>query len=288
MSGPRVTVVTAVLNGAATIEATLASVAGQTALADLEHVVVDGGSTDDTLARVARAAHRPRVVAGPDTGVYDAFNKGLAAARGEWVAFLGADDVYAHPRAVESVLELAADLPQVDVLHGDADWVDARGRVVRRGRFVHRHAAGSAAARDDYAQFPRLMPVFHPATFCRRRLFDRVGGFDPSYRIAGDYDLLLRAWLAGAELRHVPEVLVRLRTGGLSDRKLRAELEAARVRRRRAGAALLPTAGQVGRVALVELLEDRAPGLLAAVRRVKRRVAPPPAPWGCVIRVVGD
>lgn len=282
----RVTVITAVLNGAATIDATLESVAGQTARADLEHVVVDGGSTDDTLARVARATHRPRVVTGPDAGVYDAFNKGLAAARGEWVAFLGADDAYAHPRVVETVLQAAADHPDADVLHGDADWVDARGRVVREGRFVHRHPPGTPAARADYAQFPRTMPVFHPATFCRARLFERIGGFDASYRIAGDYDLLLRAWLTGAAFRHVPDVLVRLRTGGLSERKLAAELEVARVRRRRSGAGWLPAAASVGRVALVALLEERAPGVLAAVRSVKRRIAPLPAPWGCVIRAV--
>lgn len=284
---PQVTIVTAALNVAAAIERTFASVAGQTVVAALEHVVVDGGSTDGTIGLVQRAAHRPRLLGGPDHGVYDAFNKGLAAARGEWIVFLGAGDTFAHPRVIEDVLDAAARHPDVDVLHGDLEWVDAADRVIRRGRFVHRHAPGTPAARADYAQFARALPIFHPTTFCRRRLFARVGGFDVSYRIAGDYDLLLRAWLRGATFRHLPEVLVRMRAGGLSDRtSLLTELEVVRAWRRHQGGPLLEGAAHLGRTALIGLLERRAPRLLAATRLLKRRVGPAPAAWGCQIESV--
>lgn len=255
--GPAVSIVTVVLNGAATIRRALESVARQTALDAVEHVVLDGGSTDGTIGVVRRASHAPRLVVGHDHGIYDALNAGLAAARGEWIAFLHADDEYAHPRVIEALLAAAARHPEVDAFHADLDWVDDDGQVVKRGRF----------APADYGRFHRELPLFHPTVFSRRRLFARVGGFDPSYRVAGDYDLLLRAWQAGVTFRHLPEVFVRMRTGGLSERdRLLSDLEVVRAWRRRAGGRLGAAALRLLRIALDHALERRAPAARAALR----------------------
>jgi glycosyltransferase involved in cell wall biosynthesis len=264
---PPVTIVTACLNAARTIGATLASVAAQTA--PVEHIVIDGGSTDGTVALARAARHGPRVVSEPDHGIYDAFDKGLALARGEWIAFLNADDRYAHPRVVARALEEAR--PDVDIIHADQRWYDERGRLARVGWFVPR-----SGARDDYAQLLRLLPVWHQTTFCRRGLFARIGGFDRSYRVAGDYDFFLRAWLADARFRYVPEVFVEGRSGGLSERlRSLSDLEVVRAWSRHARPGAPRVAARLGRLLATRLLERHAAGPLAWLRALR---APPT--WG--------
>ncbi len=203
---PLVSVVTVARDAAATIGGTLASVAAQS-FTDLEHVVVDGGSTDATCRLVRAAPHRPRLVSEPDHGIYDAFNKGLALCRGQWITFLNADDVYAHAGVIEAVIGAARRAPGVGVFHADLDVVDGDGRTLREERFDP----------DAPWSFDLEMPVAHPTTFVARWVYAAVGGFDATYRVAGDYELLLRMHLAGLELRHIPEVLVRMREGGRSE-----------------------------------------------------------------------
>lgn len=271
---PTFTVVTATLDRAATIGATLASVAAQTRQ-DLEHVVVDGGSTDGTIERVLAARHRVRLVSGRDHGIYDAFNRGLALARGEWVAFLNADDAWAHPRVVEEALAAAA--PGVDVVHGDLDVVDAAGVVVRTLRFV------PGPPPDPYASMATGLAVFHPATFARRELLLDLGGFDARLRIAGDYDLFARAWRGGARFAHVPSVWTRMGAGGVSEaRPWRRGLEVYAVSRRVTGARAAP-ALELARFQLMRLLDERARGVADLLRRAKRLARPtrtgPLADW---------
>lgn len=207
---PVVSIITVVRNGATTIGDTLASVAAQT-YSSIEHIVVDGASSDDTCRIVRGAPHRPRLVSGADHGIYDAFNKGLGLARGHWITFLNADDRYAHPRAVETVMAHAARAPEVSVLHGDLELIDAVGRPICEERF------------DPSApwSFDLQMPIAHPTVFVARDVYAAFGGFDATYAIAADYELLLRLHLGGVELRHVPEVLVSMRVGGLSQTQVR-------------------------------------------------------------------
>lgn len=264
---PRVSIITAVLDRAGTIGAALDSVAAQTCQ-DLEHVVVDGGSTDGTLERVQAARHAVRLTCERDHGIYDAFNRGLALATGEWVAFLNSDDAYAHPRVLEAVLAAAARHPDADVLHGDVDMVDPAGRVTRELRFV--------PGPEPYAAFGVTLPVFQPAAFVRRRLFERLGGFDATYRIVGDYELFLRAWRAGARFQHLPGVLVHMRDDGVSERRpwVRA-VEVFQASRRHTGGVGAPLVELV-RYGVTRTLEQRAPAVVVAARAVKRRLLGPP------------
>ncbi len=212
-SAPSVSVVTVCLDAAATLGRTLASVAAQTWPA-VEHIVIDGGSTDGTLEVLARhGRHVAAVVSEPDRGIYDAMNKGVARATGDVLCFLNADDAYVAPDVLATVATAMAD-ERLDALYGDVDvfLAGAPDRTVRRYR-------------SDRFRPDRLgsgwMPA-HPALFMRSRLYRDLGGFRADYRIAGDFEFVARAFRAGPLAhRHVPRVLVRMRHGGVSTAGLR-------------------------------------------------------------------
>ena len=206
-----ISVITAVYNGAATIGDMLQSLDAQT-WPGVQHVVIDGGSTDGT-ADIVRGRPRPgRVVLSErDRGIYDALNKGLRVCSGDVVGILHADDVYAHAQVLELVAAAFAD-PQTDAVYGDLEYVSSTsGRVVRRWR------AGPYSPR----RLGRGWMPPHPTLFVRRSVYERLGGFDTRYRIAADYDLILR-FLGQGRLQpaYIPEVLVRMRLGGVSNRSL--------------------------------------------------------------------
>ena len=208
----RISIVTAVRNRAATVAATMESVRAQT-WRGVEHIVVDGASTDGTLSVLDRYRDSiAQLVSEPDRGVYDALNKGIRRASGDVVGFLHSDDEYASPQALARVAAAFED-PSVDAVYGDLVYVSQHNphHVVRYWR------AGA------YSQ-PKLalgwMPP-HPTFYVRRELYEQLGGFDTRYRIAADYDHMLRLlWRGGVRPAYVPEVLVRMRTGGVSNRSL--------------------------------------------------------------------
>jgi glycosyltransferase involved in cell wall biosynthesis len=198
-----------VRNGARDIAATLASVAAQD-YPDIEHIIVDGASTDDTVEIVRRMGQRvARLVSEPDTGVYDAFNKGLRLATGDVVAYLNAGDSYVSPGIVGSIANSFA-ASDVEAVYGDVEIVDA----VNPAKLVRRYRSGSF--RPSWLAWG-FMPA-HPALFIRRSVYQRCGGYDPSYRVAGDFELCIRLF-AVEQIRHiyVPQLLVRMPRGGLSN-----------------------------------------------------------------------
>lgn len=213
MATPTITIVTAVHNRAATIADAMKSVQGQRGV-DVEHVVVDGASTDGTVETI-RAMIGPgtRFASEPDGGIYDALNKGIRRASGEVIGILHSDDVFAGPDVLATVRARFED-PEVDAVYGDLEYVSARDttRVIRHwvsGEFTPERLARG------------WMPP-HPTLFLRRQVFDRDGLYDTSYRIAGDYDAVLRYFARpGFRAVYVPEVLVRMRVGGASNGSLR-------------------------------------------------------------------
>ncbi len=208
MNNPRITVITVCFNSAKTIESTLRSVSNQTA-AEVEHIVVDGASTDGTLDIIARhGGHIARLISEPDKGIYDAMNKGLDLATGEIIGFLNADDVYADTGVLEMVSEIMAK-HDLDALFGDAEFVspDRPNQPLRRYRSERFHPERIAWG---------WMPA-HPTLFLKRSVYERFGTFRTDYRIAGDFELVARIFHGGnLKYQHVPQVLVRMRTGGIS------------------------------------------------------------------------
>lgn len=204
----KISIITVAYNARETIAATLESVAAQTH-PEIEHIVVDGASTDGTLEIIQQnGKHVAKLISEPDKGIYDAMNKGLGLATGEVIGFLNADDVYADDEVLQRVAENMA-RNDVDAVYGDAEFVNpARStRAVRRYRSEH--------FRPDRIAWG-WMPA-HPSLFLRRTVYARFGNFRTDYRIAGDFELIARIFHGGTlKYRHVPEVWVRMRTGGIS------------------------------------------------------------------------
>lgn len=223
----KVSIVTVSFNCGLTIGDTLRSVAAQSH-PDIEHILIDGGSGDSTLEVIRRdGAHVAKVVSEPDNGTYDAMNKGLRLCTGDLVGFLNADDVLADSDAITRLVHTAdrtgADVVFSDLVYVRPDNLDSVVRYWHCGPFSPRQL--------------RLgwMPP-HPTFYVRRTRLAEIGEFDVRLRIAADYDLILRT-LGRDDISsaYAPGVMVRMRTGGVSNRsiatllrKSREDLEALR------------------------------------------------------------
>lgn len=208
----RISVVTVCYNAAATIADTLDSVAAQTH-PNIEHIVVDGASKDETMNVIHQHGGRvAKIISEPDKGIYDAMNKGLKHATGDVVGFLNADDFYASPQSLSLIADAFKD-PSIDACYGDLCYVEQEdvNAIVRYWR--------SSPFK------PRLFEVGwcppHPTFYARRSVFEKYGHFDASYRIAGDADLMMR-FLERDHIRahYIHEVLVKMRVGGASNQSL--------------------------------------------------------------------
>lgn len=204
----KVSIITAVRNGADVVSRTINSVATQN-YPEIEHVIVDGASTDCTVEVVsALATQNVRMISERDSGVYDAFNKGLKLATGDIIGFLNAGDVYSSTTIV-SLIAREFLRPSVNSVFGDVVVVDQLdiNRVLRRYRSSRFSPAAIAYG---------FMPA-HPTLYMRRSVYEANGNFDTSYRIAGDFELVARLFYRrNISYSYIPEVLVRMPRGGLS------------------------------------------------------------------------
>ncbi len=205
-------IITAVYNRQATIAQAISSVSNQT-YSNVEHLIIDGASTDGTLAAIDRLAHpRMRIISEPDQGIYDALNKGIREAHGEIIGLVHSDDFFSHSNVLEKVA-LAFAATGVDAVYGDLDYVaaDDTDRVIRHWR------SGTFSP----GRLARGWMPPHPTLFVRRDAMMHLGLYNTEYRIAADYEAILR-WFGkgGLSLTYVPEVLVKMRVGGESNRSL--------------------------------------------------------------------
>ncbi len=211
---PLISVITVCFNAVDTIDACLESVRNSP---NIEHIVIDGGSTDGTIDRIK--THEQGItkwLSESDGGIYHAMNKGIDLANGKLIAFLNADDRYP-----ENALELVAKSFQekdADIYYGDM--------------YKSREVQGEEKRikiRPDLTLMPRTMGLFHPATFIKREVFERIGCFDERYRFSADYDLLLRAYLAQCTFHYINEPLAIFRVGGKSGMDHRSYVEGYRI-----------------------------------------------------------
>lgn len=207
----KISVVTAVYDRALTVGDSLQSNLAQR-YPDVERVVIDGGSTDGTVETIQSLGDRIDIfVSEPDGGIYEALNKGVGVSSGDVVGFLHADDLFNDDEALSRIAAAMAD-PSVAAVYGDLIYV----RKDRPDQVVRDWQAGEFSA-------PKLrrgwMPP-HPTLYVRRSVFESVGRFDTTLRIAADYEWMLRLLLAGHRIAYIPHVQVRMRTGGVSNRSL--------------------------------------------------------------------
>lgn len=215
---PLITVITATFNAAKTLEQTIVSVINQRYLS-VEFIVVDGGSTDGTLDILRKYEHAIDYwLSEPDEGIFDAWNKGVSLSSGDWIAFLGADDIY-----LDGALEgyAAAIVKSSD---SKLDYISSRVNLTRGKNTVR-----VIGKRWNWRDFSKYMNVAHVGSLHHARLFEQWNGFDLSYRICGDYEFLLRP---GANLRadYFDQTTVNMSIGGVSDANWRALLEMTRAK----------------------------------------------------------
>lgn len=205
---PLLTVITVVFNGAATLEYTLCSVIEQT-YDNVEHIIIDGGSTDTTLDILRKYDDRIDYwVSERDAGIYDAMNKGIALARGDYIGMLNSDDYFADPSALETIAaRLSAS--NVDAVFSCLDIVDPANlaRVLRRYRI------------SSFSPFMLRIGVMppHPTFYCRKSCYEKAGLYRTDYHIAADFEMLARLLLKHhITWEFIDETTVRMRSGGLS------------------------------------------------------------------------
>lgn len=224
----KITVITVSYNSGKTIKDTLRSVAEQD-YADVEHLVIDGGSHDNTLDLVRGfGSHVARTVSERDRGLYDAMNKGLALATGDVIGFLNSDDCFEGQHALSEIAAAFED-DSIEAVYGDLVYVDQFDMSkVRRYWRSRPYQKGLCQAGWSPA---------HPTFYVRRDVFTRFGGFDLAFPIVADFEMALRFLeLHDVKSRHLAKVLVRMRTGGTSGRDMMARyrsiLEAGRACRK--------------------------------------------------------
>ena len=207
-STPLISVVIAVYNGKATLQQCLDSVTQQT-YTNIELIVIDGGSTDGTVDLIKANAQRITYwISEPDRGIYNAWNKALAQAKGDWICFLGADDYLRDMQVLAQMVEQLVLVPQdIRVAYGQIMLLNNNGSEL--------YALGEPWA-NVKNRFKQLMCVPHPAVMHRRSLFADHGNFDESFRIAGDYELLLRELKTKDAFFIEGIVMTAMRQGGVS------------------------------------------------------------------------
>ena len=209
----KISVITVCFNAHNTIGHTLRFVRDQTHDA-IEHIVIDGCSTDGTLKVVeSEGKHVAMIVSERDKGIYDAMNKGIALATGDIIGFINADDFYASSDVL-SVVASAFDSSGADCCYGDLCYVqqDDVSKIARYWR----------SAPFAPGMFGRGWCPPHPTFFVRREVYARLGGFDLNFKIAADFELMAR-YLEAANIssQYIPKVLVKMRLGGTTNRSLR-------------------------------------------------------------------
>ena len=208
-------IITACFNAAPTVADTLKSISSQS-YQNIEHIIIDGASTDDTLKIVQQFPHVSKIISEKDGGIYHAMNRGIGLCRGEVVGILNADDVYAHEDVISKVADLFKDA-SVDAIYGDLVFVDQQ----HPDKITRTWKAGSYHFKQFYNGW---MPP-HPTFFVRRSLYQQYGKFNTTLTSAADYELMLRFLLKHKiKLAYLPETMVRMRQGGKSTASLKNRL----------------------------------------------------------------
>lgn len=209
----KVSIITATYNSAATIHDTLESLNKQS-YDNIEYIIIDGASSDNTLEVIKQQCPRvTTIISESDKGIYDALNKGIKAATGDIVGYLHSDDLFAYPDAVKDIVAKFEN-SNCDAVYGDLQYVskDNVDNVIRLW-------TSGTYAKEKLKN--GWMPP-HPTFYMKRELYNKLGVFDLKFKIAADYDSLLRyLWANDVTLSYLPKVVIKMRVGGASNRNLK-------------------------------------------------------------------
>lgn len=201
---PLVSIITVVYNGEKYIEQTIKSVLDQS-YQNIEYIVIDGASTDNTLTIIQRYASRiTHLLSEPDQGLYYAMNKAIGLAKGEIIGILNAGDFYLK-NTVERIVE-ANKKAEANLFYGD--WITAT---------EHEGHCSFKREYSDINQMNYKQSIAHPTCFIKKIVYENIGLFNTKYKLASDYDFLLRCIKNGVRFQHIPKVITICRPGGLSN-----------------------------------------------------------------------
>lgn len=215
-----ISIITATFNSAATLRDTIESVLRQT-YKDIEYIIKDGGSKDDTLAICReyepRFGGRMKIISCPDTGLYDAMNQGIEAATGDVVGILNSDDFYTNDDVLATI-NAALEQDDCDAVYGDIHYVksDNLERCVR-------YYSSRNFTRERMMQ--GYIPA-HPSFYCRREVYQKYGLFDTSFRVAADFEQLLRLiYIEKIRIKYIEKDFVTMRMGGASTSGIKSHVQ---------------------------------------------------------------
>jgi len=214
----KVSIITSTFNSAATIADTLESIAGQS-YSNIEHIIVDGLSKDDTLSIVSAYPHVAMVVSENDKGIYDAMNKGIYMATGDIIGILNSDDFYVDASVVQDIADIFAGDPDIQCVYADLNYVSQNDTT----RIVRRWKSGNYTKES----FRRGWMPPHPTFFVRKQIYDRCGVFNLQMGTAADYEIMLRILEKHrCKAAYLPRIIIHMRTGGASNQSLKARWKA--------------------------------------------------------------
>lgn len=204
----KVSIITVVRNAVATIQDTISSVSSQNHN-NIEHIIIDGGSTDGTLEVIRKHIDKlSRVLSEPDRGIYDAMNKGIKVAHGDFLGFLNSDDIYANDKVISKIVGIMKK-QKVDAVYGDLVYVSPNN-LQRVLRHYNSGWFNSNMIAKGY------MPA-HPTLFLSNRVYKQYGYYKIDYSIAADFEFVARVFGKGdISYYYLPEVMVKMRQGGVS------------------------------------------------------------------------
>lgn len=218
----KVSIITITYNSAATVEDTIRSVVNQD-YPEIEYLIIDGKSKDNTLAIAEKYKDRiAKIISEKDKGLYDALNKGIRHATGDVIGMLHSDDLYAHPQVISKVVEAFRNNAGSEGVYADLVFVNRNDT----GKVMRTWESGQYREGDFMKGW---MPP-HPTFFVRKECYEKFGGFNTDLKLSADYELMLRLIHKNKiRLAYLPEVIVKMRMGGVSNVsffvKLKANLE---------------------------------------------------------------
>jgi len=214
----KITIITPCYNSEATIKTTLESISKQN-YSNLEYIVVDGASEDETL-KICKNYDKiiTKCISEKDKGLYDAMNKGVFLAKGEVIGILNSDDFYITPHVLNKVNQIFVNRPKLDIVFAGVDFVNNNNLKKPIRRYVFKKF-------KLWFFYFGLMPP-HPSIFIRKRAYKKIGKYDLRYKLAADYDLILRMlFLYRLKFYSVNEIWVRMRNGGQSTSGLKSHVK---------------------------------------------------------------
>tara|TARA_B110000003_G_scaffold247928_1_gene259314 strand:+ start:30908 stop:31639 length:732 start_codon:yes stop_codon:yes gene_type:complete len=208
----KVSIITISYNSERTIEDTLLSVINQS-YKNIEHIIIDGKSSDSTLEICSNYSHLSKIISEKDSGVYDAFNKGLENASGNIIGFLNSDDIFNDNNSLEQIVKGFDE--NTDAVYGNLKFYNENKKIVRRW----------ISKPFEKGIFKKAWMPPHPTFYCRKKVYDKYGNFNDSFKIAGDFELMLRFMECfDINTKFLNQNLIKMKSGGISNSGLKSKL----------------------------------------------------------------